>query len=469
MAEQMHPRSENRPGKLSLTTLGTKARRGFILWSSGKTLCALGITCVLSSGAYAQKEVRIYSGNMASAVRLHNSLQFESTGPLTPEIVLMRSSREFQLRAPYPKPDDERISVLPKRRTNDDSHVVPPGYGAGEQGVTLEVLAAQASVPPKQVDQAITSLNASKPHQCTGRVVRELNKAQKDVQLQSYELGGVPFSTVPGPDERLYQYLKANRVSSESRTAILALQGLESAWRDLLAKCFVPAAERPLFATVSNRVGAFATAGNMPFCSGTLVRTGQVLTARHCFFNEVGDLIEQNIVGLTFRLSDGSATLAPDIEALRTHPKIPMSPRTDWIVLNVPATVDKMSALEIASVITPFDASQGAARPTSLEIFSVVPLSKILDPARFPEAIASHAMAGCYPVQSTSSCFTNMCAAVGGGSGAGLFAANAATPQLVGMHLGRDGEYATCSAGGQPVYGNFALRPVGEMLQYLSK
>lgn len=397
---------------------------------------------------------------------------FNARPRVTSDALIYKAQEELVLRSNnlsyVPLADDERpVRLQPKHR--DDGYVVPPGVEAGEQGATLRLLAAQDKISSTLSKKSITALGASNPGACTGTVVRELENAQDTVQALAIQWTGMPHLAIPTPDERLYQYLKANKVTMESPAAVQALTQLETAWRSMLDKCFVSPSERGLFAAVSHRVGAFEALGGLPFCTGTLLGDGNILTARHCFFDDAGDLRAASILNLRFRTANGSSTLIPDIDALKKAPRQAMSPDTDWIVIKAPPGSTPLESLQATATLEQFDATLKNGIPTPLEIFSVVPLAKTLDPKRFPESIAGHGMAGCYAVQTTPSCFTNMCAAVGGGSGASIFSSSNGQPRWAGMHLGRDGEYATCSAGGEQVYGNFALRATGEMKRYFSK
>lgn len=358
--------------------------------------------------------------------------------------------------------DAERLSTVLRKHATVQQ-VIPPGEKPGTQGDALDLI-GRPEVPATILSAAVARLRANDQTTCTREIVRELDDAQRLVRNTSVD--SVPIEA----DDRLFRFLhKLAGAENETATSRPALQRLEGAWRSVLANCFTAPETRPLFAQLSGRIGAFSVPGSAPFCSGTLLENGKILTARHCFIEEhTGQLIARNVKQLSFALADGSAVL--DI----TPGFSPTDQKSyqllgDWIVVAAPTLDKPLPKLPVAQELVAFpEAALARTHPTSLEVFAAVPLARTLDPVRFPSSIVGYHLPGCYVVFKQASCITHMCSVVPGGSGASLFTTSGDRPQWVGIHVGPETTVGgSCS--NRSTSTNMALRGNAQIRTFFSE
>jgi hypothetical protein len=348
--------------------------------------------------------------------------------------------------------------------TARSQRVVPPGDGPGSQGPTLVGIGTNSGLPHELAKETATRLGALQSASCAQEIVDGLDSAQRAVRAVPVDDLDIP------PDDRLYRWLlKSRGAERETSLSISALAQLESAWKSMLSKCFAAPQTRPLFSKVAGRVGAFSAAGGPPFCTGTLLEDGKILTARHCFFDFAsGTLIEPHLKELTFLVADKSAVLTISPVALRASGTNRFDATGDWIVIDAPKLNKAIPKLGLARTFRDFsEAAKTKTTPTPLELFSVVPLASTLDPAKFPASIVGFPVAGCYVVFVQPQCITHMCGVVPGGSGASIFVDSSSEPTWAALHIGPETvDNGSCSATPEPVASNLGIRGVSAIESY---
>jgi hypothetical protein len=372
----------------------------------------------------------------------------------------MLSQGHLDSALPFPR----TLQLAAPASISRSQRVVPPGDTPGSQGPTLVAVGTSSGLPEDVVKQAAARLGSLQKAACAVEIVDGLDAAQKSVRALPVDDLDVPA------DDRLYRWL-LHRPGAERETdsSIAALKNLEGAWKTMLTKCFAAPRNDPMFSKIAGRVGAFSAGGSAPFCSGTLVEDGKILTARHCFFDFVqGSLIEPHTAKLTFAVADGSAVLPIAASALRAISANPFDAANDWLIVDAPKLGKPIPKLGLATNFTDFvEAARANVTPTQLELFSVVPLASTLDPADFPESIVAFPVSGCYAVVVQPQCITHMCGVVPGGSGASIFSRSTGDPLWAGLHIGPETvENGSCSATPEPVASNLGIRGVSGIDSY---
>lgn len=360
----------------------------------------------------------------------------------------------------------DTATPIAARRFNVIQQVVPPGDEPGTQGSTIRKIVKNSGMKPGAASAAAASVGATATSPCNRQVVEELASAQRGVSALPVDLTDIP------PDERLYRLLTGHgSAARETQASRAALKQLEGAWRSMLEKCFSAPSDRPLFSHLAGRIGAFAVPGRAPFCTGTILENGKILTARHCFFDyRDGRLVTQNVQGLVFALADGSSTLEIPATGALSSAGPPFDATRDWIVIDAPQLQNAPARLPRAGALLAFpEAAFAGEQPTALELFSVLPLAGVLDRVRFPKSIVGFSLPGCYATFKQDACLTHMCGVMPGGSGASLFLREAPQPTWAGLHLGPETpEDGSCS-GNAELSANMALRGNAEINKHFGE
>lgn len=320
------------------------------------------------------------------------------------------------------------------KRFEGNQQVIPGGEKSGSQGDAFNQIGKKAlpDLPSTKLSTLATQLKVNGLTSCSREIVIGLENAQG--QVRNVPVDSINFP----PEDRLYRFLhKLPGFQAETENSIRALQLLASAWRSILANCFTTPTDQPLFSKLAGRIGAFSKPESAPFCSGTILEDGKVLTARHCFVDK--NNVTRNLQDITFTLGDGSDVL--NVTELEVTPlnTIGFNISIDWIIVGVSKQGKNLPKFSAAKkLISVSEAIVSNQKPTPLEIFSLVPLAKTLDPIRYPTSIVGYKLPGCFVAFKKEHCVTHMCNAVPGGSGASLFAPTDSDPLWVGIHIGAE-------------------------------
>jgi V8-like Glu-specific endopeptidase len=361
------------------------------------------------------------------------------------QLLLLRQPRE-------PKSHDEIAGpvrlVLGGNHTN---RVMP----REEIGDVLDGIGTSKGLPTKAVVAAKSEL-ADLDSACTTSLLETLGSAQ--LEVTTTPLQPPMDSSSMGPDERLYRLLtEAGMPSGESAKSVSKLRQLEVAWRSVLNACFVPPTQATNFKAVAERVGVFIVPNRPPFCSGTLIADGFVLTARHCFYSKNASTPHEDLVSsLVFSPADGSKPFKIDAKQFDKTEAF-VDPLQDQLLIKVEVTGRPLPPLEQAGLLASFTDTKGDLQGvTQMFMFGAHPLARALDPTNYPNSIVGSSRPGCFPIFKTDQCFTHMCGAMPGTSGASMFTLHKSSIFWAGQHSAAEGMGLYCA--GPSSRANFALR-----------
>lgn len=359
---------------------------------------------------------------------------------------------------PLLEPQDEDEGSRFLRLGRDMPHrVIPGGDGSGSLGSVLDGIRISKKLPAKAVLAAKAEL-ASADGACTTELFETLDATQRAVE--SLPLLPPLDRSNMGPDDRLYRVLtNAEAPSGESAKSLSKLRQLEAAWRAVLGACFVPPTQIANFQAVADRVGAFIVPNGRPLCSGTLMADGIVLTARHCFFpKKAVALQEELIASLVFAPADGSPPLKLDVKQFDTEDSL-NDPLMDQILVKVAVTGKPLRPFEQAGSLASFTETKGELLGvTKLFMFGAIPLARALDAVSYPHSIVGSARPGCFAVFKSEQCFTHMCSAMPGTSGASMFTLQENNVLWAGQHTAAEGKELAVYCAGPSSQANLALR-----------
>lgn len=228
--------------------------------------------------------------------------------------------------------------------------------------------------------------------------------------------------------------------SSKSAANGKAFAAATSALRDMLSKCFQPAAASPAYDAldIPKRLGFLYVYGGQQ-CEAMLLSRDRILTARHCWFEgkdvaqeyqngrvdfiPVGDRSKKyQVCAAETKVLGASSTLQDEQIVLRIAP----------VSYDLP-TLDLFPSHDIAPFIRNVD---DTGQSTTSVVFTWVDSASLVSPA-FKDNLAVGSTA-CYvqAYDSGKQCFTHMCQTYPGTSGGAMFTRENGTWQLLGMHIG---------------------------------
>lgn len=422
----------------------------------------IGVILAVVSGSVIAQEGRLLREGRLQALQLDWQSRIpvlrainahEPTSVTTPESMeqqlLLRQLRE-------PQGQDKGAGHL-RLLQNSTFRVVPGGNGPGSLESVLNGISIKEVLPTMAVTATKAEL-AKADVACTTTLVETLEETQRGVEATPLE---PPMDTSgTDPDERLYRLLSGTGMpSGESAKSLPKLRQLEAAWRAVLSACFIPPSQLATFQTVAARVGVFIVPNRPPFCSGTLMADGIVLTARHCFFRK-GEATPQKdlVTSLVFAPADGSLPLKLDAKQFDTAEAFDDTLQ-DQLLVKVAVTGKPQPLFEQAASLATLTETKGELLGvTQMFMFGANPLARVLDAASYPHSIVGSARPGCFAIFKNDQCFTHMCGVMPGASGASMFTLRQNRILWAGQHTAAEGKELNLYCAGSTSAANFALR-----------
>lgn len=214
----------------------------------------------------------------------------------------------------------------------------------------------------------------------------------------------------------------------------------------LLDNCFRPLEDSPFEkrTKVLGRIGKVIV-GSEPVCTAILVGTSQyILTARHCFSKLPATTLENEKLWFQPAISADRYQICAvaEPEALDAGKTADIS--LDQVLVRIAATAVvplPVDILPASRLLSTSDENKGnITAPTLLTTVSFFPLATLVRPQIYKSGFVQDSAEVCAAIRTQAGCFSHVCNAVDGGSGAPIFLSDAQTLTLAGTYVGSSNE-----------------------------